>query len=264
MESKGFVPHEPVDAEVFFTEFALRNGGRLVSEIVGHSPAFFNADFYFSEFNVVAELKCLKTDFPKSKIYEKKISDLFEKWSTKPEFKFGLIWGKEPYPREFVLEFIKLFKRPIKQVLEKANKQIKNTKKELRLNSAKGLAIVINDGFYSLEPRYTYALISDVLSYLYTSIDGFVYLTLNKHVEYPNDEYARLVWFTGYGNAVDDELVEFVNNLGRKWWHFLEERRGKFDSHIETKEGADYINEARFINFPSRILGGGDRNRTDE
>src|SRR5258708_16490716 len=158
-----------------------------------------------------------------------------------------MIWGREQLPREFIFEFLRLFRPPVKRILEKANKQIKNTKKELELDSAQGLVVIINDGFYGFEPRYIFALISDILTHLYTSIDGFVFLTLNRYVDIPGDDYARQLWLTSYSGRANDHLVDFVNDLGRKWWDHFEDRFGKFDSRIESDDGNKYINQARFI-----------------
>lgn len=64
MNNLGFEPHIPVNAENFFTNFVAKIGGELISSNLPPSPSFDNADFYFPEYSVVAELKCIQTDFP--------------------------------------------------------------------------------------------------------------------------------------------------------------------------------------------------------
>lgn len=238
MSDTDFTPHQPVDAEEFFTDFVHKNKGELVANRFSHPPKFYNADFYFPENNVITELKCLKTDFPLLPDYQAKVFNLIEKAVKNGAVNQDVIWGKQSYTNEFTAQYYRIFKSPIQRILEKANKQIKNTKKELELESAEGLVILVNDGLYGVAPLATVSIIAKILTHLYTSIDGFVYLTLNKYLEFSDDDYARLLWIPCYSERASSSLPEFVNDLGRKWFKHLDGNLGSFDSHIESGDGA--------------------------
>lgn len=250
MGDLGFEPHIPVDAENFFTDFVCQFGGELISNRLPPSPSFDNADFYFPKNSIVAELKCLQTDFPQLQLYKDKFVELQKRWISKDEMSFAMIWGNEPLPAKLMHEYMRLFKKPLKRILEKANKQIKETKLKCGFDSSQGLLIIINDGLYGLPSVTTVALISSILVHHFSSIDGFVYLTLNTYTDIPKDNYARLVWVPAYSDRVSNRLVNFVNLLGNKWFDYLEENLGKFDSRLEISDpevGHDLLIGGKFL-----------------
>lgn len=165
---------------------------------------------------------------------------------------FARIWGKELLPPELKYDYLLLFKKPLQRVLEKANKQIKETKLNFGFASSQGLLIIINDGLYGLPSVTTVALVSSILVNRFSSIDGFIYLTLNKYTDIPGDNYARLVWVPAYSDRVNDSFVNFVNCLGRKWGDYLEENLDKFDSRLEVSDhevGHEILREGKFIDL---------------
>lgn len=248
MSDIGFKPHEPINAEETFTEFVRKFGGEVISERLSRSPSFKNADFYFPAGNVISELKCFQTDFPRLKLYGEKLFELQKKWISESQISWAMIWEKEPLPLELRQEYVRLFRTPLQGILKKANKQIRDTKKNLGFASAQGLLIILNDGLYGLQPATTVALISSILINQYSAIDGFVYLTLNKYVDIPGDDYARLVWWPVYSDRAGDNLVGFVNDLGRNWFTFLEDIIGPFDAGVEIpEEGHKVLERGRFI-----------------
>ena len=252
MNDLGFEPHAPVDAESFFTNFVREFRGELISHRLPPSPSFDNADFYFPEWNVVTELKCLQTDFPQLQLYQDKFADLQKKWISEGKMTFAMIFGNEPLPAELRHQYIRLFRKPLQRIIEKGNKQIKETKLNLGFDIYQGLLIIINDGLYGLPTIATVALISDILINNFSSIDGFVYLTLNRYTDIPGDDYARLVWIPAYSSRASDSLVNFVNFLGRKWFDYLEANLGKFDSRVEISDsdiGHKIIKNAKFIDL---------------
>jgi hypothetical protein len=252
MNDLGFEPHVPVDAESFFAEFVLKFGGELICDLLPPSPSFDNADYLFRENSVVAELKCLQTDFPQLQLYKDKFAELQKSWISESKISFGMIWGNEPPPEELKYQYVRLFRKRIQRILEKANKQIKETKLNLGFDSSQGLLIIINDGLYGLPSVTTVALISSILVHHFSSIDGFVYLTLNKYTDIPGDNYARLIWGPAYSDYASNSFVNFVNFLGRKWGDYLEENLGKFDSRLEIPDpelGHEILIGGKFVNL---------------
>ena len=62
----------------------------------------------------------------------------------------------------------------------------------------------------------------------YSSTDGFIYQT-NHYVELAENPYAVLLWAPLYDPKADDDLVDFVNDLGRNWRKFSEAKDGPYD-----------------------------------
>jgi hypothetical protein len=218
METNDFVSQE-FDTERFFDEFVESVGGELLKKRFDKSPTFNNADYFFEKGNVIAKLKSLKTDFTfNSPERLKKLQNIFDKWYEHGQITSIMISNPELLPPDFKLQTLRLFRKPIEGILKKASKQIKDTKKELGLENAKGLVIIFNDGFYGLTPKATIAVIGDVLRSQFPAIDGFVYITLRKRIDIPNDEHKRIVWLPKYREAENVVLGDFVNWLGECWF----------------------------------------------
>lgn len=132
--------------------------------------------------------------------------------------------------------------------MKKASKQIKETKKELGLESAKGLVIMFNDGFYGLTPNATIAVFGDILRNQFPAIEGLVYVTLRKSIEIPNDQHKRIVWLPKYHDSENEALGNFVNWLGQSWFDYLEKIFGaKFLSTVINEDPHnEYIKRADF------------------
>lgn len=124
----------------------VRGMGGTVLDDVLKKPDFANADYWFPEDLVVAELKCLTEDLSTSQEFGRRISALYSSWIKK-----GLV----PAPTDARVRFnlrdlptrcAREFLEPIKQKLQastikKANKQIKETKLHLGAPEAKGLLL---------------------------------------------------------------------------------------------------------------------------
>jgi hypothetical protein len=71
-----------------------------------------------------------------------------------------------------------------------------------------------------------------------SSIDGFIYHT-NHFVHVPGNEYAQLLWITSYADNAPDSLIQFVDDLGRAWFDFIERIQGPFDTREEVPHSSD-------------------------
>ena len=138
----------------------------------------------------------------------------------------------------------------LERILKKANGQIKDTRANTEFKDANGVLILVNDEFYSLEPRFIMAVLGDKLVHSYKAIDAFVYLTLNHYVD-TGDRYARLLWAPQYSERAPASLQSFINALGARWFEFLEEKLGPFDISTKTDDGS-FLNVTRAIVPPKR------------
>ena len=67
----------------------------------------------------------------------------------------------------------------------------------------------------------------------YSSVDCFLYVTVNRYVEVAHSNEPKLVWNPSYSDRASDELVQFIDEFGRRWFNFLEIKIGPFTSRTE-------------------------------
>ncbi|AUT53188.1 hypothetical protein C2L66_15900 [Paraburkholderia caribensis] len=232
-------PHTPVDVEGCWRDFVRTVGGEVVEDLIPQPRTFENADFLFSSDDVVVELKEVQTEFWNTSAIRNGFEALLARLAKEdPAWRPALLGGSGEYPNWFRTEFIRLFRPPISRILKKANRQIRETKGHFKISAAKGVLVLVNDGFTSLEPHYVRALASNLLGTSYTSIDCFLYLTVNRYVEIADSDIAGLLWMPTYSDRASDSLVSFIDDLGPKWFNFLEQRVGPFSAPL-TKISQD-------------------------
>ncbi len=243
---KPFELHPPLPVEDTFDQFIDSASGARVSTLVGQPPEFANADYVFRERQIVLELKELTTDWPQLKEYQQKISDLWLRCELAGRVSELHATGKLPIPRDVRREFLQLLRKPIKRILEKANRQIRETHEHLQHENGQGIVLLVIDGLLTVAPQFLMALVSKILLHDYSSINGIVLITVNEYIDIPGDEYARLLWWPNYQENVPDSLVEFVDNIGRVWFTNLEDKVGGYDDRVEgpdrsSLEGAHFV-----------------------
>lgn len=227
-------PHDPLPVEKTFHEFVRSQGGCVISDILPGNPDFMNSDYSFNKNSIFAELKEVETEFLKQEGARKKFGTLMEKLIKEdPEWKPEIFGGKSGFPDWFNIEFIRLARPGITRILKKANTQIKETKKHFNANEALGILFFVNDGFTGLAPNLVNALACNALANSYSSIDCFIYITLNRYIEVQGSNEPKLIWTPSYGVRADDSLVNFVDNIGREWFNFLDKKIGGFTSRYE-------------------------------
>lgn len=249
-------PHDPIDVEATWREFVRSAGGQVVDDLLSGQRDFENADFLFPSEQVVAELKEIQTEFERAPAFRTGYEALLKRlMEENPLWRPVLLGGSGEYPKWFVIEFIRLFRPPISRVLKKANRQIRETKQHFKLNAPKGILIFVNDGFIALEPHYVRELACNLLVDSYSEIHCFLYLTVNRYVEIEGSDVPRLLWMPTYGDRASDELVSFVDDLGRKWFDLLEKKIGTFtiprEERAQSLEGPPLLSRA--IRLPDEI-----------
>ncbi len=238
----------PVEAT--FDEFVASFGGEKIATLLPKSPQFANADYLLQQRTLVVELKSVETEFGGSKAFmagfDKVMRDVLK---ADPTWRPQLFGGKL-IPREFLPRIIRLYRPPLARILKKANAQIKETKKHFGLDASHGVLFIVNDRFLELPPDTVRALLANILTHSYSSIDCFVYLTLNTYVEVPKSEYANLLWVPCYAEKAPDSLVHQINGVSRAWLDFLDKKIGPFDMREEVKDD-NFVKGARAIRIPT-------------
>ena len=236
--------------ENIFDEFVKEVGGELVRELMPRGVDIpKNADYLFCKEPLVAELKCLEKDIFKDKTYQRKLDRLYESWVNQ-----GLIPPLRSsedtvrLPPKCSEQYINLGRRPLEGRIRQADKQIKETKAYFGLKEAYGLLFIANDGNYSFENDAIRYLVGQILQMRgdSSSIDAFVYFTVNMKAKIAGDDTKWLVWLPSYRSKENDTISEFVNLLGNKWAHFYAHKIG--EKIIDAQpEDESIVDKMRFI-----------------
>ncbi|TXI44537.1 MAG: hypothetical protein E6Q50_17655 [Lysobacter sp.] len=245
-------PHEPLDVEAAWKNFVCSIGGSSLDKELEFPRSFENADFYFPESCIVAELKEIKTDFANAVLFNQKHNALLSRlFRNNPEWRPSLLGGDGSYPEWFLQEYIRLFRPHLQRILKKANSQIRETKKHFEVYTNTGVLLLVNDDFISIGPGLIRAMVSDILLHNYSSIDCCVYLTVNRYVELPGSNVPRLLWAPAYSDRAPDYLANLINALGAKWFRYLETLIGTFSqSDVDSSDGS-WLMQTRAIVIPS-------------
>ena len=197
---------------------------------------------------MVCELKEIQTEFLDTDKAYVGLEKLHERLFTEnPKWKPKLLGGTEDYPPWFIEDFFRLARPSIARIIKKANVQIRETKNHFSITESTGVLIFVNDGFTGLPVDIVAALCGDILTQSYSSIDYFLYLTVNRYVEIVDSNKPKLLWVPSYSSRANDSLVDFIDDLGRKWFDFLEKEIGPFNSRTETSARDVLINSKAII-----------------
>lgn len=244
-------PHAPINIEATWDEFVQANGGRRIDSLISKSPIFENADYLFESSGIIAELKQVETEFSRRDAFKKGFDDLHRRLTEEDSgWKPGLLGGKGTYPPWFYPEFVRLFRPPISRILKKANRQLRESKAQFDPSMA-GVLFFVNDEFTTLGPDIVRSLACSLLANSYSSIDCFVYLTVNRYIALSGSDVPRLVWMPSYSDRVNEGLHQFINDLGRNWFQFIQGKIGPFTiDHCEVEDDI-LIRGSRPIVLPS-------------
>lgn len=244
-------PPEAVAVEPLWQEFVRSFGGLVVHDVVPEPRGFQNADFAFLDQGVIAELKEIETEFSSTEAFRGGFKTLMQRLVTEqPEWRPALFGGDGKVPAWFMPELVRLCRPPLSRILKKANRQLRETKIHFGVNSETGVLLLVNDGFTSISPEFVRAQVSELLLHSYSSISCCVYLTVNRYIEFPGDQEPKLLWATAYSDTAPDSLVSFVDDLGRRWFDFLEGKVGPFTSRSEVPSSAEVLQSTSAIRLP--------------
>lgn len=230
-------PHDPIPVESTWRDFVRSINGTVLDDVLPQPRNFENADFLFYDSGLIAELKEIETEFSSSAAFRSGFDGLMQKLVAEdPNWGPPLLGGDGKYPKWFGAEFIRLFRAPLARILKKANRQVRDTKTHFKITGATGVLLLANDGFTAIGPEPIRALTSQLLLHSYSSIDCCIYLTVNRYIEIKGSDEPKLLWVTTYSDRAEDSLVTFVDELGRRWFNYLEAKIGPFTSRKEVPQ----------------------------
>lgn len=227
--------------EAHFNDFVPTANGELVAPLIT-KQGVKNADYLWRQSQVIGEHKILETDFAQTSETLAKVEKAF---SNFPDADFAN--DHDPLFREL----FSILRVPIRRIIEKANRQIKETKLVLKLANHRGIVFLVNDEFRSAPPSIVMGIIQSILQEKerYRSVDGVVYLT-NHYVELSENDLANLLWVPIYKGYPSDALVDFVDGLGSRWSSYMEAIIGPFAG--SSRGGSVNWDRAHVVQGPRR------------
>ena len=222
-------PYVPVEAT--FDEFVTLFGGEKVSTLLAQRPDLkgslpFNADYFFANDKVVAEMKCLEEDTYSAKEFNELFNTLIQDWQNRGMIQWEVFGGpvllqSRQLPFECQLELEKLINRRLRKIVTKANKQIRQTKETLNGPDAKGLLLLVSDGNYFLRPEHVLGFVGRILKDEFSSINSIVYFTVNAAVDVPTIDRDGLLWIQSFREEFEPVALEFLARLRAGWFQHL-------------------------------------------
>lgn len=233
----------PLDVEETMNKFIQYLGGSLITDILKDISGL-NADYYFDNHDIVAELKCLKKDLFSNEDDKDRLPQLVEVWFKKNLLKEDdlpdILFGKKSLPNECIDELIKAAAKTIERAIHKAIKQIKHTRILLSKPNSKGLIFLVNDGNYFLSHSHFIGLTASIISRKFSKepFDAFIYLTINQVAAFSENDLDRQIWVPCYITDDTDKLGDFIDESGNKFFQeFMPSVTGIYPTeHIKIKD----------------------------
>jgi hypothetical protein len=195
-------------------EFVLGVGAEAipVSSVDGEK----RADYLFRARNVIAELKTLDKDARQE--YNEKLHSLVAGWMRDRRL---LVFGRvqlslQKMHPDLKREWMTILERPMERVLRKAQRQLRQTRAELSLQNAAGLAIIANER----------NLLSTTASDFMAAAGSILQKTMNGRPCFPDIDGVLYIspFEFAFGNApgkTSSALNSLIQELKAEWPQFL-------------------------------------------
>lgn len=157
--------------DIFFGEI----GFKRISDIVGASPDFSNADYINENQKIIVELKTIDKDFFENGGIIDSLNTFVMKPTNIDENGFGQYTFTFPdINREGKNDTLE---EPLRRILKKANKQIRETKERLLKNEGIGFVMIALNMPSTINPEYISDIVSKILNEEFSSISGYIICT---------------------------------------------------------------------------------------
>lgn len=231
---------EPFHVEEAFDRFVKKFGGKKISDIIkDKSNMPTNADYLFSDENVIVELKTLDGLYSGQESF-KVLRQLFIDTGVLDKF-FPFIVGHEELPNEVGIRIRKRVRRGFEDRVNKARSQIKKSISEFGDIDTYGIILFAQNQPPLFGQSFMLSTLAKMMDDLFSKddyIDGIVYLNPNVPTRPISDGMEYSGWFPLYmSKEPDHALSEFVNKLGSGWLNFVASEQGT-DNPILTIEDA--------------------------
>lgn len=163
---------ELIKIEVDFDIFMKSIGYTRVSDDVGASPDFQNADYVCKSKKIVVELKAINKDhFVDGGIIDSLQTIVMQPVNIDEEGLGQYSFSLPNANREGKIDNIE---EPLRRIIKKANNQIKETKSYYGFPEGEGYLIIAQIGMPSIGAEVTAALVRKILNHEFKNIDGAI------------------------------------------------------------------------------------------
>lgn len=247
-----YLAMKPLNPESLMDQCVRAADGVCVRDLVGANPTFDNADYLFRNDDVVAELKSLEKDFLSDPTVHEKMHLLYNRWVNEGK-EVPLIYGMGPLrtdqlPLECAREIVGIFKNRLERTaFQKANTQLRETRKHLKCSNALGLLLLSNEGNFALDPAMMAHVLFHSMRAKYSSIEHVIYFSANLVTNIPGTTLSAPPFASIRLPKRRQPSADFLHRLGSRWYEILGAATGQtFPPFAFGHANPDDIDRARF------------------
>jgi len=187
------VPDFKIDTEKVFKEVVRTVGGRCLDDELKGKADFQNADFLFEKHNCVGELKRIQKFLDEDPIFRKKLGNLYSAWVREnrvPPPPFGtrfIEFNLLDIPKDCAEQFMSLLRKQLMSAyLEKANRQLRETKKRFKIQNAYGIVFLAIEGTAWYAPQGLMTVLARIPKNRLDAVDAFIVFNSNYAARHPS------------------------------------------------------------------------------
>ena len=231
-----------IDVQAELT-YCLRQLGAVVSddEIGPKRPR--NADYWFPEDNVIAELKCLSQDYFEDRSYLEWLGQTNLDWvrhGLATPLPANMPINLANLPKECTDDVTSFIKKRLESSLKEANDQIKATRVRLESQNARGLLFLANDGNFGLHPGLVQNALARSL-HKFSGVNTVIHFTANMPSTLANVERDIIFWCPWSAKRYKPPVeASFLKRIQLAWFSHLEIISGESIPNLEVDPSALY------------------------
>ena len=231
-----------INVEECFDEFVNEFGGCKVSDLIANKGSMpLNADYFFEEDNIVAELKTFDGIFSGPDSITQLTNAYLDSDCTGRQL-MGFMWRGEVIPPTAKMLIKKRMRRSIEQRIVKARKQLRETKRLLGNKKTRTLLLIAMNQTPVFGHWFMISTAQKIIADNYSDedSDGIVYFYPNVPTQ-PNPSGMEFSgWCPSYRDATTNaDLCDFVNLLGNRWLKFYGRKIGETNPIMEFRSVQD-------------------------
>ena len=224
-----FDPFKPEDlsSETEFEAAVKLFGGLRITDLLGADPAFKNADWAFPRRRAIVEHKELKANFVTAPSFQE--SEILLRLKYIEQGKANL-FGSPKNPeaaREFANDYIHLYRKPLRRIVESASKQLRESRKQIGWKIGRNILVLSNRSLTEILPLGVCIVLEGILTDIPLNIDGIAYVT-HHYVDIPGSDLANVLWLPVYSREHVPKLatIDFVDRFGEVFLREVGRSRG--------------------------------------
>lgn len=238
-----FNPFEPDDlsSESVFDGAVKSFGGMRTTDYLGENLAHRNADWVFPKRRAIVEHKELTASFTDAPTFKDAAVELGLRYASTGRANIFGVPNSEENWLSYGREYAQLFRKPLRRVLESANRQLRETRTKLGWSTGSNVLVLSNRSLVQITPLAICVVIEGILTDLPSEIHGVAYVT-NHYVDIPGSELANVVWLPVYrrDGQVSRQLINFVDGLGAEFMRHLAEAKGDLpETRTQFRAGSE-------------------------